>query len=327
MRATRMTAVLGAGLFLAGAVFAAAMPAGKADGKAGPLQVVINGTVHQALFAVDFDGDLGVTVGAGGEIQESTDKGTTWKLVEPAPAELALLGVGVSGKRALAVGQSGLMLARSEDGKWSKVESGSTARLFSVKLNAKGQAVVAGAFGTVLVSDDGGQQWRAIVMDWSQYAADGMEPHLYAASISEDGVMTIAGEFGLILRSADGGANWKVLNKGDASLFGLQLRADGVGYAVGQSGTILRSTNNGDTWTTLTSGSEALLLSVNSESDGRVVVTAMRDMLYSRDNGDSWKQVPAPEITNAWYAGIDQAGPGTAVLAVGQSGQIVRLDP
>ncbi len=327
MRASGLTAILGAGLLVAGAVYAAAMPADKTAGSASPLQPVLTGTVHQALFAIAFDGDLGVAVGAGGEVQESTDRGATWNPVEPAPADLALLGVGVSGQRALAVGQSGLMLSRSADGQWSKVDSGAKSRLFSVRLNSKGMAVAVGAFGTVLVSEDGGQNWRALTLDWTIYAADGMEPHLYAAALNEDGAITIAGEFGLILRSNDAGASWQVLHKGDASLFGMQLREDGIGYAVGQSGAILRTDDNGANWTTLDSGTEALLLSVNAESSGRVVVTAMRDMIYSADHGASWKHVPAPEISDAWYSGIAQANKDAAVLAVGQAGQIVRLDP
>lgn len=289
-------------------------------------QPVVSGTVHQALFAIGFDSALGIAVGAGGEVQESTDRGASWKAVEPAPTQLALLGVGVSGKEALAVGQTGVVLRREADGRWQSIDSGTKNRLFAVKLNAAGAAVAVGAFGTVLVSGDGGRQWRSAAPVWADYAVDGMEPHLYAADLSGDGAMTIAGEFGLILRSKDGGATWQLLHKGEASLFAMDLRPDGTGYAVGQSGAVLRTTDDGASWTPLQSGSGALLLSVHSEAGGEVVVTAMREVLISRDNGDSWQAVSAADVRNVWYSGVAQADADAPVLAVGQAGRIVRID-
>jgi len=321
----RAFALLGAGLLTAGAVSAAVKPA--ATAAEGPLSVVVSGTVHQALFAIDFDGALGVAVGAGGEVQESRDRGTSWKAVAPAPTQLALLGVGVSGDKAVAVGQTGLVLTRDADGAWTQAESGSKHRLLGAALNPAGRAAAVGAFGTVLLSDDGGRHWHSVAPAWAQFVPDGMEPHMYAAHVAADGVVTIAGEFGLILRSSDAGASWTALNKGDASLFALQLRDDGIGYAVGQSGVILRTRDHGATWETRPSGTDALLLGVHAADDGRVVVTAMRDLLVSRDGGERFARVDAPAVRNSWLVGVTQGGGAGPVLAVGQAGQIVRLVP
>ena len=319
----RLTAFAAAGLLVAGAVSASAPPARTAEGS---LQAVLTGTVHQALFALDFSDKLGVAVGAGGEIQESSDRGATWKLAK-APTQLALLGVAVAGDKALAVGQSGLVLARGADGKWAEAKSGSKQRLLGVELNAAGRAVAVGAFGTVLLSDDAGKTWRSAAPTWAEFAPDGMEPHVYAAHVAADGTVTIAGEFALILRSSDGGVTWTQLNKGDASLFALQLREDGVGYAVGQSGVILRTADGGATWEPRTSGTGALLLGVHATDDGKVLVTAMRDMVVSRDGGATFSRVKGGGVSNLWFVGVTQAAAGAPVLAVGQAGQIVRLEP
>ena len=40
-----------------------------------PVEVIVAGTAHQALFAMDFDGDRGVAVGAAGEVQVTADGG------------------------------------------------------------------------------------------------------------------------------------------------------------------------------------------------------------------------------------------------------------
>ncbi|HSW11769.1 MAG TPA: hypothetical protein VLI06_02945 [Solimonas sp.] len=316
-------ALLGAGLLAAGVVSATPQAAAKPEG---PLQVVLAGTVHQALFAIDFGEKLGVAAGAGGELQESVDRGSSWKPAK-LPTQLALLGVGVAGDHAVAVGQSGLVLVRAADGQWTEAASGSKQRLLAVELNTAGRVVAVGAFGTVLLSEDGGKTWRSVAPAWPEFVPDGMEPHIYAAHVAADGTVTVAGEFGLILRSSDAGASWTALHKGDASLFALQLRDDGIGYAVGQSGVILRSRDHGATWEERPSGSGALLLGVHAGDDGKVVVTAMRDLLASRDGGESFRRVDAPAARNAWFVGVAQAGAGAPVLAVGQAGQIVRIDP
>lgn len=319
----RVLAVAAAGLLTAGVVSASATPAAR---PAEPLQVVLAGTVHQALFAIDFGEKLGVAVGAGGEVQESADHGASWKAAT-APTQLALLGVGVAGAHAVAVGQSGQVLVRGADGKWSATDSGSKQRLLGVEINAAGRAIAVGAFGTVLLSEDGGKAWRSAAPAWPEFVPDGMEPHIYAAHVAADGTLTIAGEFGLILRSGDAGATWTALHKGEASLFALQLREDGIGYAVGQSGAILRTADGGATWEVRPSGTQSLLLGVHASDDGKVIVTAMRDMLVSRDGGGTFSHVRGGGVNSLWFTGVTQAAAGAPVLAVGQAGQIVRLAP
>lgn len=286
---------------------------------------VVEGTVHDALFAVSFDGNRGLAAGAPGAILETTDGGQKWAAVKNVPTKLALLGIALKGEHAIAVGQQGLVLARI-GGEWKKVESGSGERLLSVSVNSTGAAVAVGAFGTVLASANGGATWTAIKPAWDQYAEAGTEPHVYAASIDEAGTITVAGEFSLILRRAAGSTDWKLLNKGDASLFALNMGSNNVGYAVGQNGTVLRSDNNGDSWTKLDAGTGAILLGVHAGKDGKVVVTGMREMRYSGDNGQSWSGVTGGGVNTLWYQGIDQPGDGATVLAVGQAGRILRIE-
>ncbi len=306
-------ATLGLGLIVSGG-------AGAATAKA-----VVEGTVHDSLFAVSFDGSRGLAAGAPGAILETSDGGQKWAPAKNVPTQLALLGVALKGDHAIAVGQQGLVLYRS-GGEWKKVESGSAERLLSVSVNSKGAAVAVGAFGTVLSSSDGGASWTAIKPAWDQYAEAGTEPHMYAASIDEDGTIIIAGEFSLILRRAAGSDQWKALNKGEASLFALYIGGNGIGYAVGQNGTVLRSDNNGDSWTKIDAGTGAILLGVHAGSDGKVVVTGMREMRYSGDNGHTWAGVTGGGVNTLWYQGIGQPEGSTAALAVGQAGRILRIE-
>jgi len=312
------SALLGAALALAGAPSEAAAV----------ITPVVTGTAHQALFAVALDREQGLAVGAGGEIVTTRDGGRTWQPAEGSPTDKALLGVAVGGERAIAVGQSGLILLRDATGAWKTAASGTEERLFAVDFNGSGVAVAVGAFGKILRSSDGGANWSSVAPAWADggYTEQGLEPHLYAVDVAADGTVTCAGEFGLVLRSTDGGATWQVLRKGEASLFALDLRDDGVGYAVGQGGTILRTTDGGATWASVPSGSQANLLGVHSAPDGRVVVTAMRDMLAS-DDGLAWHRVEGADFGSAWYTGVVMTGSGAsaAALVVGHSGRIVRI--
>lgn len=323
-RARRACLGLAASLLVsvtAGAVGSTTAPAA-ASGAA-----LVQGTVHQALFGVAFDGDRGVAVGAMGEIMESADSGKSWTAVSPRPTPLALLGVGVHGSRRIAVGQQGTILLSENAGPWTAMKSGSKERLLAVSVNEKGQAVAVGSFGTILVSGDGGHSWEPRTIDWSKILKDPVDPHLFDVIVGDNGAVTVVGEYGLILRSSDAGARWTATTNGEASLFGLELRPDGVGYAVGQEGTVLATRDGGARWTRLVTGSQAVLLSVSSAADGRVVIAGMREMLQSSDNGATWKPRTDQDFATAWYSQLAMPADGGLVM-VGHSGRIVRLqDP
>lgn len=288
-------------------------------------QRVLSGKVHDALFAVAFDGKRGLAAGAAGSLLETTDGGQTWAPITGVPTRLALFGVAVHGDQALAVGQQGLILRR-EGGAWKQIESGSSERLLSVSINAGGAAVAVGAFGTVLSSTDGGKSWQSTPPIWDQFAEAGTAPHLYASAIDDQGTITIAGEFSLILRRVAGSTDWQALNKGEASLFALHLGRNGIGYAVGQNGTVLRSDSNGANWTAVDAGTTAILLGVHASPEGKVLISGMRDMRASTDNGQTWKTVTGGGTNALWYQGLAQPDDSGAMLAVGQAGNILRID-
>jgi photosystem II stability/assembly factor-like uncharacterized protein len=288
------------------------------------IEPVTSGTMHQALFGIALFKHTAIAVGAAGEILESSDRGHSWKMVNPAPTQLSLLGVSVQQGSAIAVGQEGLVLVMNDAGKWMPVDSGTSNRLLSVSANSRGLAAVAGAFGTILVSDDGGQRWRAASPDWATLIPDGAQPHMYAVNVSESGVIEAVGEFGLIIKSSDRGEHWSVCHKGEASLFALQVLDDGSAYAVGQSGTVLQS-RDGTEWEPVDTGTTSILLGVHASATGDVVVTGMHDMLVSPDRGKSWTHAGGEAVGSTWYQGVAGVEGIPGALAVGQAGQISRV--
>lgn len=307
---------------LAVCVSVAAVPSGAPPAKpASDIEPLVQGTVHDALFAASFDGAQGIAAGAAGELRTSSDGGKTWRTEKLETQGLSLLGVAALGGRQIAVGQQGMVFTRA-DGAWTPGKSGTQQRLFSVAMHRSGLALTVGAFGTLLRSTDAGASWTPVALDWMEILGEQVEPHLYAVDIDEAGVATAVGEFGLVLRSTDGGEHWQRVRKDEASLFGVQVRADGIGYAVGQSGSLLRSSDGGQSWQALKSGTGEILLGVWSSGD-TVVVAGMRELLASRDGGQSWKLLRTGDLAPGWFAAA--TGSGDAVFAVGQYGRIVKI--
>jgi len=287
------------------------------------------GIAHDALFSVNFDGANALAVGAAGTILRSEDAGESWTTESGVPTEFALNGVALRGEHAVAVGQLGVILRREDDGSWQAVESPTEERLMQVALTVDGRAVAVGAFGSLLVSDDGGRTWESAAPDWSTTTDQGFEPHLYAVDIAENGAVTVAGEFGLILRSPDGHSDWRVLREGEASIFGMHLRPDGVGYAVGQSGTILKTQDGGKTWVATAEPGTVVWLNVRSDDNGQVYVSGIREMAISADAGSTWSRHTGDELGALWLAGLDRSvsAEGSGVVAVGQGGHVLKITP
>lgn len=306
-----------------------------------PVDVLADGIPHDALFAVDFDGQYGVAVGAsplsGVLLRRSQDGGDSWQPVS-VKSPLAALGVTVEGNRAAAVGQQGLVMVADKGGDWRVLEPFTTERLMNIDANNKGLMVAVGAFGSVFVSRDRGESWANAAPDWmavanSQEGITQTGPNLYGVVVEESGQITIAGEWGLVLRSADIGKTWRVLHAGDtvnqnndASLFDIHVGDNGHVVAVGQVGQVLHSKDDGATWTTRNAGTVANLLSVTRTSGGTLVATAMRDMRISIDGGLNWEPIEGADFAIGWYSGSGAVQGQERVFAAGHSGRIVAIE-
>lgn len=298
-------------------------------------ELVLSQTPHRALFAVDFEGDRGIAVGAAGAIFGSNDAGKTWTREAKPSTRQSLLGVAIQGERRLVVGQSGTVLTQNGAAAWQSVDPGVTTRLLAVAMNASGLAVAVGQFGTILRSQDYGASWQTEEMDWMSIFGEGLQPHLYAVEVRDDATVTVAGELGSILRrNFDKAESWRVLRiapiaedvpmDAKASIFDLAIRADGIGYAVGQAGLILRTADRGETWTQVGSGTGAILLGVTALDGGKVMITGMREMLMSQDDGQSFARLAGADVSPYWYSGIAHTQAQSAIVFVGEAGRIIR---
>ena len=300
-------------------------------------------TPHDRLYSVIFEGDKGLAVGESGLIKATSDGGKSWT-VEAPPTDLTMIDVASNGQRTIAVGQMGLILVRDGNGPWKKVASGTTRRLLQVDINKSGLAFIAGSFGVLLKSTDGGETWASAAPNWAllydagegDFASVRDEPTNYIVKVNDDGSVIVGGEYGQLMRSPDGGGCWDVVYRHPSegataapTLFSMDIRSDGVGFAVGQAGLIVRTQNAGLTWTHLPAATGGSLFAVTSMPDGHVVAVGQRAGLSSRDGGNTWSPLKALDITLNWYTSVTHVASSRAgeVIAVGHSGRIIRLTP
>jgi photosystem II stability/assembly factor-like uncharacterized protein len=170
----------------------------------------------------------------------SRDSGDTW----------SELPAGDRAWRSIATyGDGGVALALAADGAvWRWTESGGLAEVAkqaggaAIGLSHDGRfAVLAGAGGTLAVSDDGGLTWAP--------HPTGTDVDLHAAWVTEAGHVIAVGDAGTIVRLDDDGLS--VETPGTGSLRAVHLNGAGVGLAAGDDGEVLSTRDGGRTWAAL----------------------------------------------------------------------------
>ncbi len=129
---------------------------------------------------------------------------------------------------------------------WAEIDSPTSRTLTAV--DAYSNTVIAvGYDGTVIWTDDGGD-------DWSSGDSD-VSADLYGVSIINADDAVAVGASGTVIVTDDGGDSWE-----DASLSGLSSTEEGydlyavsmgsstVGFAVGENGLVLKTTDGGEVW-------------------------------------------------------------------------------
>ena len=229
------------------------------------------------LFGVDFaDAEHGWIVGKSALILATADGGRTWHTQKsPLPAEKPLFNVhAVDARTAWVVGDWGALAVTHDGGAtWEDRSLGTiTVKteehagrvtntisddviLYAVSFPDPRHGYVAGEFGTLLATADGGETWTKRDV--------GTEKTLFDVSFVTPESGWIVGIDGLILRTRDAGTTWTVQH-GSAETGSIEelgfletLKNPGLyalavtgryGVVVGDTGTLLTSADGGETW-------------------------------------------------------------------------------
>jgi photosystem II stability/assembly factor-like uncharacterized protein len=193
---------------------------------------------------------------------------------------------------------------------WQQIDSGTTAHLYDIHFWSKDKGIVAGANGTIRLTNDGGNSW--VSSDTT-----GLPVTIYHSfNFFDEFHGFLFGGNGTVLTTLDGGSSWTVVNSGiDGNGFGdVAMVTAEIGIAVGGGGVILRTSDGGMTWEPRDSGTLYPLHAVAFMDSNIGVIGGEHVMLRTLDGGLTWSEVSQP-MPNAWIYDImlTKTGYGLAV--------------
>jgi len=177
---------------------------------------------------------------------------------------------------------------------WRKVKSNTLAWLHAVYFVDAQKGWVAGSNGTMLTTDDGGKNWRAI----NRFTDDTIKDVYFSdvnhgwALVEKDIYLSGAASPSSILETFDGGNSWKKVtleSEGKERLVRLFFSKDGAGRAVGEAGTMFELQKNGGNWKKINLPVRYLLLDGSFTDQNKSLIVGGGGATYFTDDGVSWK--------------------------------------
>jgi photosystem II stability/assembly factor-like uncharacterized protein len=260
-----------------------------------------------ALTGVHFPTDQkGWAVGHDGLILHSSDGGKTWekqldghqlneqiitvaeRIVDQVRGELEAIEAQEEPDE-YELEDAEFMLEEAEfmlEGAVDDTSAGPVRPLLDVWFRDENEGFVAGSYGMLLHTRNGGQDWQLV----SDRMDNAEAFHLNQIVAAPDGTLFIAGEAGYVYRSSDGGQSWDSLEPGyDGSFYGIVVDPNGAAdyelLAYGLRGNLFRSVDRGESWNAEDSGTSVTLMSGALLSDGTVFLAGQGGTILTRAQG------------------------------------------
>jgi photosystem II stability/assembly factor-like uncharacterized protein len=236
--------------------------------------------------------------GQAGDIGHSSDGGRTWKPQQSGTTRHLLDIAFVNTQRGIAIGDYGTLL-RTDDGgaTWTKVPLPEDTKLppdvaevvapgdillYSIAFTDPDHVWIAGEFGVILASSDGGVTWHQ--------QSSSVETTLFGISFADQQRGWAVGLDSTLLHTSDGGISWRKVPidtpKGfSLALYDVQVRGS-YGWAVGNSGLLLNSKDSGATWQLVDVPVQlrgSWLCGVSLLGDGRGVLVGAKGLVLAAD--------------------------------------------
>lgn len=266
--------------------------------------------------AMSSDGQKMIIGDQGGTLYLSSDKGSSWDVIDPSggvvAADWLTTSMSSNGEIILAgIYGGGGRLYRSTDGgsNWSEIRpAGDTDHDWgATSMSSNGQIMLAGTrnSGRLYMSNNGGEGWSEVG------PAGDTDQSWGSSNTSSNGQVMVAGVInGRLYLSTNAGSNWTEIQPagdGDEQWLSVGMSSGGQVILVGNSNSLFLSTNTGSSWTEVfPAGVADKTWPISSiSSDGETLFTGGGDRLYlSSDGGDNWSETqPAGDVNLNWSLG------------------------
>jgi photosystem II stability/assembly factor-like uncharacterized protein len=179
-------------------------------------------------------------------------------------------------------------------------------------------ATVAGKYGKIKVTNDGGTTWN--------WANSGTSFELLSVWYADSLVGVAVGKSGALTRTTDGGAHWTFNQNLNVffNILGVQFPTPTTGYAVGALGTFIKTTDAGVTWNPVNVNTTAWLRGVYflDSLNGYVVGDSGR-IMKTMDGANTWSIMPSGTLHN--LNSVNFINPDIGWI-VGDDSIILKLD-
>jgi photosystem II stability/assembly factor-like uncharacterized protein len=180
--------------------------------------------------------------------------------------------------------------------------------------------VAVGERGHILISDDGGAEWRQIDVPTRAL--------LTGVAFPTADLGIAVGHDSVILRSTDGGETWQRVfwaPEDEAPFFDVWFADSATGIATGAYGSYFVTGDGGASWDFQPVGdTDWHLHEIARDDSGRLFMAAEAGFVYrSDDNGATWTELPSP-YEGSYFGVLPLAG--DSVLLFGLRGHLFRSD-
>jgi photosystem II stability/assembly factor-like uncharacterized protein len=221
--------------------------------------------------------------GYNGIIYKTTNKGIDWNIsyLDSTLNSGIYAAEFTNNSTGFAVGLNGEIIKTTTSGEnWFNINYSNIAYRDITSFGG-GKIIIAGANGTVIISDDLGSTWS--------HANTPVTSNLLGIYFINNTTGFSVGLNGTILQSTDSGKNWSAINSNTINhIYDITFFGDSIGIAVGIPGTILRSTDSGLNWTNVNPGYSDYLWRIEKINDNTCYVSGEGVILKSIDRGMNW---------------------------------------
>lgn len=236
-----------------------------------------------------------------------------------------MLAAAHAGNRIVAAGDHGIILLSDDGGKsFRQAEQVPTrATLTSVSFVSSREGWVAGHWGVILHTLDGGETWTI------QREELTVDRPLFCVWFRDSQHGIAGGLWSLLLRTDDGGKTWATVElpmadgrKAEKNLFSIFAGPQNDLFITAERGAVYRSGDFGKSWEELVTGNAGSFWTGITLKNNVLLVAGLRGKIYrSADDGKSWSAIESG--TKSSITGMANLSDGS-VIAVGLDGVTLK---